>query len=179
MGGTVDAAAAHVPALWRVPACGRLVRVGLREGSRSSDASGPGDGQQESGAARCGILQHPAKISRKIVQWRATAAEGTIRSPWRAMMLQPATRSNPMVCDRALRFMGGCLPCFAGLSGYPSIAVLSRLAGLGGTSVLAVETLPPMLNCAVIVAAAYQCAGSVTGHVDGRLTRWQNRGAPI
>ena len=29
---------------------------------------------------------------------------------------------------------------------------------MDGTSVLAVETLPPMLDCAVMVAAAYQCA---------------------
>jgi hypothetical protein len=47
------------------------------------------------------------------------------------------------VCDPALRFIGGCLPWFAGLSDYPSIAVLSRLVGLDGSSVLAVETLPP------------------------------------
>jgi hypothetical protein len=55
------------------------------------------------------------------------------------------------------------------LSGYPFIAVLSRLAGLDGTSVLAVETLPPMLNCAVMVAAAYQCAAEALGQSRAML----------
>jgi hypothetical protein len=33
-------------------------------------------------------------------------------------------------CDLALRLIGGCVPDFAGWSGYPSIAVLSLNPGI-------------------------------------------------
>jgi hypothetical protein len=36
-----------------------------------------------------------------------------------------------MACDFALRVMGGCLPNFAGWSGYPSMAALSINTEIG------------------------------------------------
>jgi hypothetical protein len=45
-----------------------------------------------------------------------------------------------------------------------------RLAGLDGTSVFAVETLPRMLNCAVMVAAAYRCAAEALGQSPAMLS---------
>jgi hypothetical protein len=49
------------------------------------------------------------------------------------MMPRPATRSNRQIAtayDLALRLMYGCLPDFAGWSGYPSIAALSINLGI-------------------------------------------------
>jgi hypothetical protein len=49
------------------------------------------------------------------------------------MMLQSATRSNLQSCDRlrsCVRHIGGCLPDFAGLSGYRSIPAISLNPGI-------------------------------------------------
>src|ERR1700674_116885 len=44
---------------------------------------------------------------------------------------------------------------------------------------LAVATLPPMLNCAVMVAAAYQCAAEALGQSPAMLSMAVRRGGRI
>jgi hypothetical protein len=57
---------------------------------------------------------------------------GNILSLWRYDSRRcTAIRESAMLCDPALRLMGGRLPDFRGWSGYPSTAALSINPGNG------------------------------------------------
>ena len=95
------------------------------------------------------------------------------RCPSRAVVMEPARRFRMRLAGDSsvpLRFLPS-VDQSPRSHPVPQFDVLSAVsARLNGTSVFAVETLPRMLNCAVMVAAAYQCAAEALGRSPAMLS---------